>query len=141
MCLKTECPTTILTSILSSFVFVKLLTAEAAASAIAVMDNHAFGAKHILKVNQFTDIERYNDLDVTFKEPEPEEYKPKVSFSVHDPSFVAYHQQEHLRSWLTEPKGRDQFATYQADEVLIHWHGKPSHSGIAYERPVSPKTF
>jgi translation initiation factor 3 subunit B len=43
---------------------------------------------------------------------------------------------EHLRAWLADPQGRDQYVTYRGDEVLIHWHGKPSQSEVAY-KPVS----
>ena len=43
--------------------------------------------------------------------------------------------QEHLRAWLGDPQGRDQYATYRGDDVSIHWHGKPSQSEVAYERP------
>ena len=46
--------------------------------------------------------------------------------------------QEHLRAWLGDPQGRDQYATYRGDEVEIHWHGKPSQCEVAYSKVVSP---
>lgn len=42
------------------------------------MHNHAFDAKHTFKVNKFSDIERYSNLDETYVEPETEEYAPRV---------------------------------------------------------------
>lgn len=42
------------------------------------MDGYPFDAKHTFRVNRFTDIERYAEMDETYVEPEPEEYKPKV---------------------------------------------------------------
>lgn len=43
--------------------------------------------------------------------------------------------QEHLRAWLADPQGRDQYVTYRGDEVKIHWHGKPSQCEMAH-KPV-----
>ena len=45
--------------------------------------------------------------------------------------------QEHLRAWLGDPQGRDQYATYRGDEVEIHWHGKPSQCEVSYSKLVS----
>ena len=50
-------------------------------------------------------------------------------------SNFCYHHQEHLRAWLADPQGRDQYVTYRGDEVLINWHGKPSQCEIAH-KPV-----
>lgn len=47
--------------------------------ALATMHNHPFDAKHQFKVNKFTDIEKYADLDETYVEPETEEYTPRVN--------------------------------------------------------------
>lgn len=42
---------------------------------------------------------------------------------------------EHLRSWLADPQGRDQYVTYRSEEVEIHWHGKSSQCELA-DKPV-----
>lgn len=42
------------------------------------MDGFPFDARHTFKVNRFTDIERFADLDETYVEPKIEEYKPRV---------------------------------------------------------------
>lgn len=59
--------------------FVEFRTYEEAEHALASMHNHPFDARHTFKVNHFTDIERYEDLDETYVEPELEEYTPRVS--------------------------------------------------------------
>ncbi|KAJ7487710.1 eukaryotic translation initiation factor eIF2A-domain-containing protein [Mycena galericulata] len=97
------------------FIFVELKNADDANLALVAMHNHPFDAKHIFKVNRFTDIERYEKLDETYVEPESEEYAPR----------------EHLRAWLADPQGRDQYVTYRGEDVEIHWHGKPSQSELA----------
>ncbi|KZT41396.1 translation initiation factor eIF-3b [Sistotremastrum suecicum HHB10207 ss-3] len=101
------------------YLFVELNTPEDATLAIAAMHGFQFDAKHQFFINRFTDIEKYANMDETYVEPEIEEFKPK----------------EHLRSWLADPHGRDQYATYRNEDVAIHWHGKPSQSEIAYEKP------
>ncbi|KZT70337.1 translation initiation factor eIF-3b [Daedalea quercina L-15889] len=100
------------------FVFIEFKNAIDAAFAQTAMDGHPFDSKHTFRVNRFTDIERYADMDETYVDPEPDEYKPK----------------EHLRSWLGDSQGRDQYATYRGDEVEIHWHGKPSQCEVAFSR-------
>ncbi|KAF8198947.1 eukaryotic translation initiation factor eIF2A-domain-containing protein [Pholiota molesta] len=99
------------------FMFVEFKNYEDAELALATMHNHPFDTKHTFKVNRFTDIERYTELDEAYVEPEVEEFTPR----------------EHLRAWLADPQGRDQYVTYRGDEVLINWHGKPSQSELAYK--------
>ena len=53
-------------------------SAHDAAAAIAAMHNHAFDSKHTFKVNRFTDIETYANMDETYVEPPAEEYVVKV---------------------------------------------------------------
>ena len=42
------------------------------------MHGHPFDAKHTFRVNRFTDIEKYANLDETYAEPQREEYQAKV---------------------------------------------------------------
>jgi len=49
--------------------------------------------------------------------------------------------QEHLRAWLADPLGRDQYVTYRGDEVSIRWHGRPSQCEVAYEDHVRITVF
>jgi len=101
----------------TGFAFVEFSNPEDAAIAIATMDRHAFDAKHTFRANKFTDVESLVDLGETYVEPEDEEYVPR----------------EHLRAWLADPQGRDQYVTYRGDQVDIHWHGKPSQCEIAHQ--------
>ncbi|GBE80122.1 Eukaryotic translation initiation factor 3 subunit B [Sparassis crispa] len=101
------------------YIFVEFKNAHEANFALNAMHGHPFDTKHTFLINRFTDIERYANLDETYVEPEPEQYVAK----------------EHLRAWLGDPQGRDQYATYRDDEVEIHWHGKPSQCEVAFNRP------
>ncbi|RDB28912.1 Eukaryotic translation initiation factor 3 subunit B [Hypsizygus marmoreus] len=99
------------------YIFVDFRNADDAGLALAALHNHPFDSKHQFKVNRFTDIEAFANLDESYTEPELEEFTPK----------------EHLRAWLADPQGRDQYVTYRGDDVEIYWHGKPSQSELAYK--------
>ncbi|THH20860.1 hypothetical protein EW146_g583 [Bondarzewia mesenterica] len=102
----------------AEFIFVEFRTAEEATFALNELNGHPFDAKHTFRINRFSDIEKYTKLDETYVEPKREEYQSK----------------EHLRAWLADPQGRDQYATYRGDEVEVHWHGKPSQCEVAYAK-------
>lgn len=62
-----------------SFIFVEFKTRDEAEYAINAMNGHPFDAKHTFRLNHFTDIEKYYDMDETYVEPKVEEYKSSVS--------------------------------------------------------------
>ncbi|KAI0301744.1 translation initiation factor eIF-3b [Multifurca ochricompacta] len=101
----------------NGYAFIEFRTADAANYALNEMHGHPFDAKHTFLVNRFTDIEKFVELTETYVEPQREEYHPK----------------EHLRAWLADLQGRDQYVTYRGDEVSIRWHGRPSQCELAYE--------
>lgn len=72
------------------------------------MHHFPFDSKHTFSINRFTDIEKY----ATFEET----YVP--------PTVPAYVARPHMRSWLADPAGRDQFLTYIGDEVQIFWNAR-----------------
>ncbi|KIY45493.1 translation initiation factor eIF-3b [Fistulina hepatica ATCC 64428] len=106
------------------YLFIEFRNADAATAAIDILHNHPFDTRHTFKVNRFTDIETFRNLDEIYVEPKAEEYTPR----------------EHLRSWLADPQGRDQYVTNQGDEVTIYWHGKKEQCEIAY-KPEFNKEF
>jgi hypothetical protein len=58
--------------------FVDFKNVDDANLALATIHGHPFDAKHTFKVNRFSDIEKYAELDETYVEPEFEEYTPRV---------------------------------------------------------------
>jgi hypothetical protein len=107
------------------------------------MNGHPFDAKHTFLVNRFTDIEKFEDLDETYVEPQREEYHAKVRLSIPPRNFGGKTDapQEHLRAWLADTLGRDQYVTYRGDEVSIRWHGRPSQCEVAFEDHVRTTPF
>lgn len=120
------------------FIFIEFKNADDATFAMNTMHGHPLDAKHIFLVNRFSDIESFINLDETYVEPKAEEYQPKVSSSASLSLSHSFHRirQEHLRAWLGDSQGRDQYATYRGDEVEIHWHGKPSQCEVAHSKAV-----
>ncbi|KAG6829213.1 hypothetical protein H0H92_005278 [Tricholoma furcatifolium] len=99
------------------YAFVDLRTVDDANLALSALDHHPFDSKHTFRLNRFTDVEDFANFDESYAEPPHEEFKPK----------------EHLRAWLGDPQGRDQYVTYRHEDVEIHWHGKPSQSELAFK--------
>jgi translation initiation factor 3 subunit B len=72
------------------------------------MNGFAFDVRHSFQINRFTDIEKFAALDETYVAPTVPAHTPRA----------------HMRSWLADPSGRDQFLTYTGDEVQIHWNAR-----------------
>ncbi|KAK4553031.1 Translation initiation factor 3 subunit b [Recurvomyces mirabilis] len=91
------------------FAFVEYETPAQAAAAVKGLHATPLDKKHTIAVNKLTDIERYGRegrIDETYREPEMEEFKEK----------------EHLRSWVGDVEGRDQFVMYRGDNVGVYWN-------------------
>lgn len=68
--------------------FAELKSVDDANLAIANMHNHPFDAKHTFKINRFTDVEMFAEVDETYVEPELEEYSPRVRMDILDISLI-----------------------------------------------------
>ncbi|KAG8769981.1 Translation initiation factor 3 subunit b, partial [Ceratobasidium sp. 428] len=90
------------------YIFAEFSTADEATFALSAMNGFPFDAKHTFAINRFTDIEKFATLDETYVPPTVPNYTPRA----------------HMRSWLADPAGRDQFLTYVGDEVQIHWNAR-----------------
>ena len=61
--------------------FIEYDTPEQAAMAIKTKDGHALDRTHKLRVNRFTDVEKYANASDTYVEPEIDPYVQKVRFT------------------------------------------------------------
>ncbi|KAK1232716.1 Translation initiation factor 3 subunit b, partial [Marasmius sp. AFHP31] len=59
------------------YLFVDFRNADEANIALTAMHDHPFDSRHTFKVNRFTDVEKYAQIDETYIEPEDEEFVPK----------------------------------------------------------------
>src|ERR1700761_1242909 len=121
------------------FAFFEFDSAGDANFALNAMNGVAFDSRHKFLINRFTDIESFAHMDEAFAEPTLEAYKPKAStlLCMLPRSTNSVYQQEHLRAWLADDQGRDQFITYRGDDVEVHWHGRHSQTEVAYKKAVS----
>lgn len=60
------------------FCFIEYETPEQAAAAIKSKDGHALDKTHKLRVNRFTDVEKYARMAEDFQEPEIDPYVKTV---------------------------------------------------------------
>ncbi|KAI8901054.1 eukaryotic translation initiation factor eIF2A-domain-containing protein [Globomyces pollinis-pini] len=100
------------------FLFMQFETAAQAKLAITQADGHRLDKSHVLSVFAFDDVETYTQMDDEYVEPEIEEYQPK----------------EHLKSWLMDPRARDQFAIMKGDDVTVYWNNKAEQPDKVKER-------
>ncbi|KAF8337904.1 translation initiation factor eIF-3b [Cantharellus anzutake] len=102
------------------YAFFEFSSGDEANICLSTVHGSHFDKSHQFLVNRFTDIEKFAALDETYVKPIIDEYKPK----------------EHLRSWLADPQGRDQYVTYRDLAVTVFWYGKPNVSEVVLERDV-----
>ncbi|MCJ1349004.1 Translation initiation factor 3 subunit b [Peltigera leucophlebia] len=93
------------------FAYVEYETPEQAIAATKALHGTPFDKKHTLAVNKITDIERYGR-------------EGRVDDEYHPPHIEEFQEKEHLRWWLGEPNGRDQFVMYKGDSVGVYWNRK-----------------
>lgn len=115
---------------MSRFAFVEYSSPAEAAAATRQLDLTPLDKKHTLRVNKFTDIERYGRegrVDETYQPPQIEEFTEK----------------EHLRWFLKDPsgRGRDQFVMYRGESVGVYWNNEKDQPENIVERQHWTETF
>ncbi|KAB8336918.1 hypothetical protein FH972_021223 [Carpinus fangiana] len=93
------------------YAFVEFSNAEEATNATKTLHGWALDKRHTIAVNKLTDIDRYGRegrINDEYEEPEIEPFKEK----------------EHLRWWIGDEDGRDQFIMYHSDNVGVYWNEK-----------------
>lgn len=92
------------------YVFIEFQTAEIAGSVAKIANGYRLDKSHVLSALKFTDFDRLKDLPDEFVEPEIEEFVEK----------------EFLKSWLLDPKARDQFVTCSGNQTNIYYNNRES---------------
>ncbi|KAI9093824.1 eukaryotic translation initiation factor eIF2A-domain-containing protein [Phlyctochytrium arcticum] len=100
------------------FLFIEFDSPDSAALAVRQANGHRMDKQHVLAVNRFDDIEKYSNIEDTYTEPEPEQFEEK----------------EHLKSWLTDSRARDQWVMMKGDEVSIYWNNKSDQPDLVHSR-------
>ncbi|MCJ1226795.1 Translation initiation factor 3 subunit b [Toensbergia leucococca] len=93
------------------FAFVEYETPEQAVAAAKALHGTPLDKKHTLAVNKLTDIERFGR-------------EGRIDDEYHPPQIEPFAEKEHLRWWLGDPNGRDQFVMYRGEGVGVFWNKK-----------------
>ena len=93
------------------FAFVEYQTPEQAVAATKQLHLTALDKKHTLQVNKLTDIEKYGR-------------EGRIDDEYVAPQIEPFQDREHLRWWLGDNNGRDQFVMFRGDNVGVFWNNK-----------------
>lgn len=97
---------------LCRFLFVDCATAQDALDAKAACNNYSLDKNHSLAVDLFLDYEKILST--------PKEFIP--------PTQKPYKEQGHLREWLADESGRDQFLTFVGEDLSVMWNERACSS-------------
>lgn len=86
-------------------------TPEQAIAACKQLNGLALDRKHTIAINKLTDIEHFGR-------------EGRIKEEYVEPTIEPFVEQEHFRSWLSEPNARDQFAMYRGESVGVFWNKK-----------------
>ncbi|TIB70164.1 hypothetical protein E3P77_00082 [Wallemia ichthyophaga] len=90
------------------YIFLTLKSSNEANTLINKLDDSPFDSKHTFKINKFSQIDAYLNASDEYTEPTIPPHNPK----------------DHLKSWLNDPRGRDQFLTHLADDVQLNYNNR-----------------
>lgn len=105
----------------SRFAFITLQNSEEAQLVIKKLDGYRMDKTHILAVNLFDDVDRYTCMEDEYKEPEIE----------------AFVEKEHLKSWLMDERGRDEWVMTRGDDTGIYWSNRTDEPIPIHNRQVN----
>ncbi|BFZ57869.1 Translation initiation factor 3 subunit b [Savitreella phatthalungensis] len=91
------------------FAFVEYETPAQANRCVRELNGYKLDKAHTFQVNLIGDVEKYAEM--------PDEYRPPREEQ-------AFQEHEHLRSWLADYAGRDQYVVLRGDEVSVNWNNK-----------------
>lgn len=112
-------------SMSKGFMFVEYETPQQAMNAVKTLNGKKLDKAHTLMANLFTDVDKYANIDDELQLPEEEEYV----------------EHEHLRSWMADQAGRDQFVMLRGDEVSINWNKKADQPEVVVARNHWTETY
>lgn len=110
------------------YAFVEYETPAQAAAAVKALHLTPLDKRHTIAVNKLTDIERFGREGRI-----EEEYKA--------PEVPPFEEKEHLRWWLGDSEGRDQFVMFRGDNVGVFWNEKEDQPEPVVDRMHWTETF
>ncbi|GAB7357432.1 hypothetical protein MBLNU459_g8357t1 [Dothideomycetes sp. NU459] len=99
------------TGMTEGYAFVEYEAPAQAQAAVKLLHGTALDKKHTMAVNKLTDIERFGR-------------EGRIDEDYHEPHIEPFQEQDHLRWWIGDNEGRDQFVMYRGDNVGVYWNEK-----------------
>ena len=100
------------------YLFIEFQTAEIAGAVAKIANGYRLDKSHVLSALKFADFEGLKELPDEFVEPEPE----------------AFVEKEFLKSWLLDPKARDQFVTCSGNQTNIYYNNREAAPEQVFSR-------
>lgn len=116
------------TEMTEGFAFVEYETPAQAAAAVKLLHATPLDKRHTIAVNKLTDIERFGRegrIDEIYKNPE----------------ISPFEEKQHLRWWLNDAEGRDQFILFRGDNVGVYWNEKQDQPDQVVDRQHWTESF
>jgi translation initiation factor 3 subunit B len=116
------------TNMTEGYAFVEYESPAQAQAAVKALNGTPLDKKHTMAVNKLTDIERFGRegrIDEDYSPPEVEPFQEK----------------EHLRWWLGDNDGRDQFVMYRGDSVGVFWNERDEQPDSIVDRAHWTESF
>ncbi|KAL8969679.1 MAG: hypothetical protein Q9197_004208 [Variospora fuerteventurae] len=115
-------------NISEGFAFVEYATPQQAVEATKKLNGTPLDKKHTLAVNKLTDIDRYGR-------------EGRVDDEYYPPNLEDFTEREHLRWWLGDPNGRDQFVMHRGESVGVFWNKKKDSPESIIDRHLWTESF
>ncbi|EGF78107.1 hypothetical protein BATDEDRAFT_17457 [Batrachochytrium dendrobatidis JAM81] len=96
------------TNMTKGYAFIEFSTGAAADMAVILGNGFKLDKNHTLSAIKFDDVEMYANVPDKFIPPPEKTFQPK----------------EHLKSWLADPRCRDQWVMIKEDEVTVYYNNK-----------------
>lgn len=110
------------------YAFVEYETPAQAAAAVKSLHGFQIDKKHTMAVNKLTDIERFGR-------------EGRIDETYHPPEIEPFVEKDHLRWWLSDADGRDQFVMYRGDNVGVYWNEKQDNPEPIVDRQHWTESF
>ncbi|GAB7340587.1 hypothetical protein MBLNU457_6998t1 [Dothideomycetes sp. NU457] len=116
------------TGMTEGYAFVEYETPAQAAAAVKSLHLTPLDRRHTMSVNRLVDIERYGR-------------EGRIDEEYTAPQIEPFAEKEHLRWWLGDAEGRDQFVLFRGDNVGVYWNEKEDAPEQIVDRQHWTETF
>lgn len=110
------------------YAFVEYETPAQAAAAVKSLHLTPLDKRHTMSVNRLVDIERYGR-------------EGRIDEEYTAPQIEPFAEKEHLRWWVGDAEGRDQFVLFRGDNVGVYWNEKEDAPEQIVDRQHWTETF